>query len=89
MRFVTPMWHPNSTHFFLSFFPPDQTRFHSLSRWSSMRVHSRKMLKLMLDTVSCILQHPPGNDEYGYEDASERWLPVHTVETIVRRLFLS
>ena len=54
-----------------------------------MRVHSRKMLKLMLDTVSCILQHPPGNDEYGYEDASERWLPVHTVETIVRRLFLS
>ena len=24
-----------------------------------------------------------GNDKYGYEDASERWLPIHTVETIV------
>ena len=31
----------------------------------------------------CIsILHPPGEDKYGYEDASERWLPVHTVETI-------
>lgn len=31
----------------------------------------------------CIsILHPPGDDKYGYEDASERWLPVHTVETI-------
>lgn len=29
-------------------------------------------------------QHAPGEDQYGYEDAGERWLPVHTVETIVR-----
>ena len=27
--------------------------------------------------------HEPGTDEYGYEDASERWLPVHTVESIL------
>lgn len=25
----------------------------------------------------------PGDDEYGYEDSSERWLPVHTVTTIL------
>nr|CAG8440233.1 5785_t:CDS:2 [Entrophospora candida] len=25
--------------------------------------------------------HP--NDKFGYEDAGERWLPVHTVETIL------
>ncbi|EGD77859.1 ubiquitin carrier protein [Salpingoeca rosetta] len=32
----------------------------------------------------CIsILHPPGDDEYGYEDASERWLPVHTVTTIL------
>ncbi|KZO97550.1 ubiquitin-conjugating enzyme [Calocera viscosa TUFC12733] len=32
----------------------------------------------------CIsILHPPGNDEYGYEDAGERWLPVHTIETIL------
>ncbi|CAG8725279.1 3256_t:CDS:2, partial [Racocetra fulgida] len=27
--------------------------------------------------------HPPGEDKYGYEDAGERWRPVHTVETIL------
>ena len=32
----------------------------------------------------CIsILHPPGEDKYGYEDACERWLPIHTVETIV------
>lgn len=32
----------------------------------------------------CIsILHPPGEDQYGYEKASERWLPVHTVETIL------
>jgi hypothetical protein len=28
-------------------------------------------------------QHQPGEDEWGYEDAGERWLPVHTVESVV------
>ncbi len=32
----------------------------------------------------CIsILHKPGDDEYGYESASERWLPVHTVESIL------
>ena len=32
----------------------------------------------------CIsILHPPGDDKYGYEQASERWLPIHTVESIV------
>ncbi|KAG0051905.1 Ubiquitin-conjugating enzyme E2 15 [Gryganskiella cystojenkinii] len=32
----------------------------------------------------CIsILHPPGDDKYGYEQASERWSPVHTVETIL------
>jgi len=32
----------------------------------------------------CIsILHEPGDDKYGYEKASERWLPVHTVETIL------
>ncbi|GFO43139.1 ubiquitin-conjugating enzyme e2 [Plakobranchus ocellatus] len=31
----------------------------------------------------CIsILHEPGDDTYGYERAEERWLPVHTVETI-------
>ncbi|KAI5797652.1 ubiquitin-conjugating enzyme/RWD-like protein [Geopyxis carbonaria] len=32
----------------------------------------------------CIsILHPPKEDEYGYESAAERWLPVHTAETIL------
>lgn len=32
----------------------------------------------------CIsILHEPGDDRFGYEKAAERWLPVHTVETIL------
>jgi ubiquitin-conjugating enzyme E2 G1 len=32
----------------------------------------------------CIsILHPPRDDEYGYESAAERWLPVHTPESIL------
>ena len=32
----------------------------------------------------CIsILHEPGEDKYGYEKAEERWLPIHTVETIM------
>lgn len=32
----------------------------------------------------CIsILHEPGEDKYGYERPEERWLPVHTVETIL------
>ena len=36
------------------------------------------------DGKVCIsILHPPGEDEFGYEKASERWSPIHTVETIL------
>jgi len=32
----------------------------------------------------CIsILHDPGEDKFGYERPEERWLPVHTVETIM------
>ena len=32
----------------------------------------------------CIsILHDPGDDKWGYETAAERWLPIHTVETII------
>lgn len=32
----------------------------------------------------CIsILHPPEEDKYGYEDAGERWMPVHTPQTIL------
>ena len=37
-----------------------------------------------LDGTVCIsILHEPGEDQYGYEKPEERWLPVHTVETIM------
>ncbi|KAJ3486403.1 hypothetical protein NLI96_g4261 [Meripilus lineatus] len=37
------------------------------------------------DGLVCIsILHPPGDDQFGYEDSGERWLPIHTVESIVR-----
>ena len=39
------------------------------------------------DGEVCIsILHPPGPDKYGYESASERWLPIHTVESIGKKL---
>uniref|UniRef100_H2ZEX8 Ubiquitin-conjugating enzyme E2 G1 n=2 Tax=Ciona savignyi TaxID=51511 RepID=H2ZEX8_CIOSA len=36
------------------------------------------------DGFVCIsILHEPGDDKFGYEKAAERWLPVHTVETIM------
>ena len=42
------------------------------------------VLVVYKDGRVCIsILHKPGNDPTGYEDASERWSPVHTVETIM------
>ncbi len=54
-----------------------------------MRVPSRLLRPLARATVYddgtvCIsILHPPEADQYGYEDAGERWLPVHSVESIL------
>ena len=42
------------------------------------------MISDNLFITSQYTQHAPGDDQYGYEDAGERWMPVHTVESIVR-----
>lgn len=34
-------------------------------------------------TVCISILHEPGDDAMGYEDKSERWLPVHTVRSII------
>ena len=41
-----------------------------------------------LDGRVCIsILHPPGDDPNGYELASERWMPVHTVCQNMQLLF--
>ncbi|KAI0318195.1 ubiquitin-conjugating enzyme/RWD-like protein [Amylostereum chailletii] len=34
-------------------------------------------------TVCISILHAPGDDQWGYEDAGERWMPVHSIESIV------
>ena len=35
-------------------------------------------------TVCISILHAPGEDQFGYEQASERWLPIHSVESSAR-----
>lgn len=70
LTFVTKMWHPNSP---------------SSAHPRTHRILTRWRRAVYPDGRVCIsILHAPGNDEYGYEDAGERWLPVHGVESIVR-----
>ena len=67
MTFISEMWHPNG------------------------RVYTSMFCGLLsfCFTVEkngdvCIsILHDPGEDKWGYERPEERWLPIHTVETII------
>lgn len=60
----------------------------SLRRWHGVHINSGGLafyfISNKLSITSSRTQHAPGDDQYGYEDAGERWMPVHTVESIVR-----
>jgi ubiquitin-conjugating enzyme E2 G1 len=61
-------------------FPRDYPNMPPTMRFISRMWHPN----VYADGKVCIsILHAPGEDEYGYEKASERWLPVHTVETIL------
>lgn len=70
MKFVTEIWHPNSTYLIVAFV------------FSFSTFTCRFLVDKNGDVCISIL-HEPGDDKFGYEKASERWLPVHTVETIL------
>ncbi|KAI9892468.1 MAG: Ubiquitin-conjugating enzyme E2 7 [Vezdaea aestivalis] len=69
MRFTCDMWHPNSTS--------TDTLLYSI------------ILSMLTGTVYpsglvCIsILHPPGDDPNHYEQASERWSPIQSVEKIL------
>jgi hypothetical protein len=64
--------------------PADTPFFDSLSRRLGLHLDPRGLqLDQFQRVVHSPFQHPPGDDQYGYEDSGERWLPVHTVESIV------
>lgn len=93
MKFVSEMYHPNgkSESLYYSYFGscvyssipcivyPDGTVCISILVRNSLF----KRFDAFAVGTNRQLQHPPGDDKYGYEKASERWSPVHTVETIL------
>jgi ubiquitin-conjugating enzyme E2 G1 len=68
MKFVTEIWHPNSEC------PHDRSILERDSFFFSVDKNGDVCISIL---------HEPGDDKFGYEKASERWLPVHTVETIL------
>lgn len=61
-------------------FPPDYPNSPPSVRFTSEMWHPN----VYPDGRVCIsILHAPGDDPNGYELASERWSPVHTVETIL------
>ncbi|KAG0225278.1 Ubiquitin-conjugating enzyme 13 [Actinomortierella wolfii] len=61
-------------------FPPDYPLMPPKLKFTTEMWHPN----IYPDGEVCIsILHPPGEDKYGYEQASERWSPVHTVETIL------
>ncbi|KAL7147979.1 hypothetical protein ABFS83_06G147700 [Erythranthe nasuta] len=61
-------------------FPPNYPNSPPTVRFTSDVWHPN----VYSDGKVCIsILHPPGDDPNGYELASERWSPVHTVESIV------
>lgn len=95
MRFTSEMWHPNSktlapphTHSTprLSFSRLNVRNVLLTPSLSLSRPHIvfRSFTQVYKDGRVCIsILHAPGSDPNQYENASERWLPVHTVESIL------
>lgn len=84
LRFITPMWHPNSCVLVAIDLAPRLTLlFDSLPGWRGLHLDSRRLSLISSNPSFTLFQHPPGDDQYGYEDSGERWLPVHTIESIV------
>ena len=89
MKFETPIWHPNSTKSH-----PQQIRrglltqalFHSLSRRKCLHLHLTPPRRRQ---VSCLSENRQlrirahSAHRYGYESVQERWLPIHTPESIL------
>mmetsp|Transcript_46434 Transcript_46434/g.121877 ORF Transcript_46434/g.121877 Transcript_46434/m.121877 type:complete len:163 (-) Transcript_46434:532-1020(-) len=61
-------------------FPPDYPNMPPELRFTSEMWHPN----VHEDGKVCIsILHPPGDDQYGYESAEERWRPIHTVESVL------
>merc|ERR1719453_2107264 len=61
-------------------FPPDYPNQPPELRFTSEFWHPN----VYADGKVCIsILHPPGDDQFGYEAAEERWRPIHSVESVL------
>ncbi|KAL7412132.1 ubiquitin-conjugating enzyme [Mrakia frigida] len=61
-------------------FPPEFPLLPPTMRFTTSMWHPN----IYPDGKVCIsILHAPGEDQYGHEDAGERWMPVHSVESIL------
>ena len=67
MKFETPIFHPNG----------------ELLRFEHSILSSNNILVYENGEVCISILHPPEDDQYGYEKASERWSPVLSPETVI------
>ena len=68
MTFMNDIWHPNSEE--------------GISINNKYYYNYNIIVDKTGDVCISIL-HDPGEDKWGYERPEERWLPIHTVETII------
>ena len=57
-----------------------------IHKHSHTHTHTYDINDLTVDKngdVCISILHDPGEDKWGYERPEERWLPIHTVETII------
>ncbi|TWW74137.1 Ubiquitin-conjugating enzyme E2 G1 [Takifugu flavidus] len=77
MKFITDIWHPNAQ------------QCDSDEDVTPVKAGHKKWTQACDSEVDkngdvCIsILHEPREDKYGYEKPEERWLPIHTVETIM------
>jgi len=78
MRFVGDVWHPNGNP---TPPPPRPPRHHPFPSQKQKLTTSIKVYPTGLVCISIL--HAPGEDPHHYEQASERWSPIQSVEKIL------
>ena len=82
MKFISEMWHPNGEIIITCVNPTYSTNaLHTCLHNTPSTLWLSPVDKEGKVCISIL--HEPGEDKWGYEKPEERWLPIHTVETIL------
>ncbi|XP_015221836.2 ubiquitin-conjugating enzyme E2G 1b isoform X1 [Lepisosteus oculatus] len=84
MKFITEIWHPNAAILDVSQSLRDNACWTGMTSCIGFNTLTAPMFDVAKNGDVCIsILHEPGEDKFGYEKPEERWLPIHTVETIM------